>query len=66
MLKILNFKFNFYITQALLVNEKLPNLESVQVGGYRYAPYGCLRKMQARDRNDVTRLRQVNIPKVVV
>ncbi|KAM7249253.1 hypothetical protein ACFE04_019389 [Oxalis oulophora] len=51
---------SFYtaIAEALLVNERLPNLESVQVGGYRYTPYGCFRKMQARERSDVTRLRQ--------
>lgn len=39
-----------------MVNEKLPNLENVQVGGYRHAPYSCFRKMN-RERNDVTRLR---------
>lgn len=41
------------------MNEKLPNLENVQVGGYRHAPYSCFRKMQGRERSDVTRLRSV-------
>ncbi|XP_046991563.1 E3 ubiquitin-protein ligase UBR5 [Schistocerca americana] len=47
---------SFYtaIAEALLANEKLPNLESVQVGT-KYAQYNVLQRMRSRDRDAVRR-----------
>lgn len=40
--------------QALLVNEKLPNLESAQVGNSKYTHYSVLQRLR-RDRGDFSR-----------
>ncbi|XP_076647638.1 E3 ubiquitin-protein ligase hyd isoform X1 [Halictus rubicundus] len=42
----------FYTTiaEALLANEKLPNLEAAQVGS-KYTPYNVLQKIKSRDRD---------------
>ncbi|XP_063230682.1 E3 ubiquitin-protein ligase UBR5 isoform X3 [Bacillus rossius redtenbacheri] len=47
---------SFYtaIAEALLANEKLPNLESVQVGT-KYAPYNVLQRLRSRERETVRR-----------
>lgn len=46
--------------QALLANEKLPNLESAQVGS-RYSQYNVLQRIRTRERESLRRHVQVNI-----
>lgn len=47
---------SFYtaIAEAVLANEKLPNLESVQVGS-KYAQYNVLQRLRSRERGDSIR-----------
>ncbi|XP_025408185.1 E3 ubiquitin-protein ligase UBR5 isoform X3 [Sipha flava] len=49
---------SFYtaLAEALLSSEKLPNLESVQVGG-RYSQYTVLQRLRNRERTESTRIR---------
>lgn len=51
---------SFYtaIAEALLANDKLPNLEAAQVGS-KYSQYNVLQKLKSRDRDPHLR-RQVN------
>ncbi|XP_075236131.1 E3 ubiquitin-protein ligase hyd isoform X1 [Lycorma delicatula] len=52
---------SFYtaIAEALLANEKMPNLESAQVGT-RYAQYNVLQRMRSRERDSLRRYSQQN------
>ncbi|XP_021934340.1 E3 ubiquitin-protein ligase UBR5 isoform X2 [Zootermopsis nevadensis] len=47
---------SFYtaIAEALLANEKLPNLEAAQVGT-KYAPYNVLQRLRTRERENIRR-----------
>ncbi|XP_067014137.2 E3 ubiquitin-protein ligase UBR5 isoform X4 [Anabrus simplex] len=47
---------SFYtaIAEAVLANEKLPNLESVQVGT-KYAQYNVLQRLRSRERDNIRR-----------
>ncbi|PSN30861.1 hypothetical protein C0J52_20667 [Blattella germanica] len=47
---------SFYtaIAEALLANEKLPNLEAAQVGN-KYAPYNVLQRIRTRERDSLRR-----------
>nr|CAD7423599.1 unnamed protein product [Timema monikensis] len=47
---------SFYtaIAEALLANEKLPNLEPAQVGT-KYAPYNVLQRLRSRERDTIRR-----------
>jgi E3 ubiquitin-protein ligase EDD1 len=51
---------SFYtaIAEALLANEKLPNLEAAQVGT-KYAPYNVLQRLRTRERETMRRHAQV-------
>jgi hypothetical protein len=52
-----NFKV-WLSLQALLANEKLPNLEAAQVGT-KYAPYNVLQRLRTRERETMRRHAQV-------
>lgn len=47
--------------QALLANEKLPNLEGAQVGPAKYTQYNVLQKLKNRDRDRDFRRQVTNI-----